>query len=299
MTILNRDWQVDRKGLGIPMGAFLKSRIKSRSPATGAEWSVLHAEYGAGCVYLAVEGVVDGHDERHVRGVVAQVEHLPGVDGAIRYRLIDEQEMNLAVPANGRAEGLRSKPALDVYYRCPTAVLSLLTPTNSSVALAWREKAREWARGRELAGAREVRPGDVLTYATQQPFSDGVDRSIFVALSVDNSTNRIYAYAVADDMLLVLDANDPRLAVRRPGLDRDAKIESFVVHKTVPVEGVGEVSVVFEPAEFMAERSAGARFVGVAESPTAAREYCTYMNQLVLERGHGPTGMVNDVDWSL
>ena len=60
---------------------------------------------------------------------------------------------------------------------CPTAILDLLTPTNSEYAQEWRERCRTFHNKRKAH--RPLRHGDQILFAEPIPFTDGTSHRRF------------------------------------------------------------------------------------------------------------------------
>jgi hypothetical protein len=135
---------------------------------TGHSRVLASSVVGRRTYYAAVEWITAGTDQREVWGLVCLVRHNPRDREGLVFGYKDMSE------SMGPCES-----------DCPARILDLLTATENTYALAWRERCRS---GLVLRAGRAPKPtpkpGDVVVLAEPLLFRDGRTISRFEAVSL-------------------------------------------------------------------------------------------------------------------
>lgn len=175
-------WISSFKPPHVSFANFLRERL--RFTIRDASYVPLEVVYGSGCAYVALQ-VTRPDQPTEVRGVVAQVEHLPGLAGEanIIWRVHDEERLGRAFSySDGRRTYVAGRQATlgAVFSRCPRSVLEKLTETKNASSIAWRKSC--WTKVRELEaqGRRPLARGDIASLPETMTFKDGERRHSFL-----------------------------------------------------------------------------------------------------------------------
>jgi len=134
---------------------------------TGSSRVLASSLVGRRTYYAAVEWVPAASGEREVWGLVCLVRYNPRDREGLVFGYKDMSE------SMGPCES-----------ECPARILDLLTATQNTYALAWRERCRGRLSDRAARGAKPTpKPGDVVVLAEPLLFRDGRTFSRFEAVA--------------------------------------------------------------------------------------------------------------------
>lgn len=134
---------------------------------TGCSRVIASSLVGRRTYYAAVEWIPAASRAREVWGLVCLVRHNPRDREGLVFGYKDMSE------SMGPCES-----------ECPARILDLLTATENTYALAWRERCRSaLARKAQNAAKPTPKPGDVVVLAEPLRFSDGRTFSCFEAVA--------------------------------------------------------------------------------------------------------------------
>ena len=134
---------------------------------TGRSRVLASSVVGRRTYYAAVEWISAGTKAREVWGLVCLVRHNPSDREGLVFGYKDMSE------SMGPCES-----------DCPARILDLLTATENTYALAWRERCRARLSDRSARAAKPTpKPGDVVVLAEPILFRDGRTFSRFEAVS--------------------------------------------------------------------------------------------------------------------